>query len=261
MSELSTFKTFFVLEHAVREILRISVPAVTKAQLGPLDVHDADNRLRAWARRLLKRVNAQLVVTGQEHVDVSTGPYVTVSNHQSLYDIPILFEVLPLSLRMAAKKELFDLPVWGRAMTAAGFVKIDRGNRKKAYRALNEAAKRMKEQGISLHIAPEGTRSLDGTLGEFKRGAFTIAKMMGFPILPIAIDGAIRIHRSGAKTVSTDEEVTVSILEPVSPSDFDSLEALQEEVRSRIAAALGQSAASNQSGLPSQSQSQSQSQG
>jgi len=240
MTRVSPFSTLLVAGHAIGEILRISIPAVTKASFRGLEVEEADKELRAWAGRLLKRVKIELEVFGAGSLSVDRGPYVVVSNHQSLYDIPILFQALPLSLRMAGKKELFSIPIWGRAMSAAGFVEIDRSNRSKAYAALQEAGARMSEQGISLFIAPEGTRSRDGKVQTFKRGAFTVAKSMGFRVLPVAIDGAISVHRSGEKSVSLNEKVTVTILDSVSPSDFASVEAMSASVRESIIASLAQ---------------------
>src|SRR5690606_1025705 len=99
-------------------------------------------RLRRWAARLLQRVGADLKVSGSEHVERGPGPFVVVSNHQSLYDIPALYVGLPLSLRMAAKTELFRIPLWGSALRASGFVEINRSSPTEARRALQLAGER-----------------------------------------------------------------------------------------------------------------------
>lgn len=234
------FLSLGVLGHAVWETLAISIPAVQKARAGTLSIQEGDEKLRSWAAKVLRRVDAQLEITGEEEVDWQGGPYIVVSNHQSMYDIPVLFQALPLSLRMAAKQELFKTPVWGKAMLAAGFVKIDRANRQRAYQALGSAAAQMQRDGISLHIAPEGTRSKDGHLAPFKRGAFEIARTTGFSVLPVAIDGAIDVHSSGAWSVKRGCTIRVSLLPLLRPSEFEDAAALRAAAQARIAEALGQ---------------------
>lgn len=227
-----------VFAHAVLETAKISVPAVWRAQRGTLTDDFCDEELRSWSRQLLERAAVQLEVTGREHLLPGVTSYVVMSNHQSLYDIPTLFVALPLSLRMAAKAELFSVPVWGRAMTVAGFVKIDRKHPDSARHALEEAGRSMRERGLSLAISPEGTRSPDGSVRRFKRGGFEFARATGFPILPVAIDGTRHILPKGADRVHQGQLVRVTVLEPLVSPDFDDLEGLREAVRARIAQAL-----------------------
>ncbi len=186
-----------VFSHAVIETAKISLPAVWRAQRGTLTDSECDDLLREWSARLLSRADVKLEVSGLERLLPGAQSYVIMSNHQSLYDIPALFAALPLSLRMAAKAELFSVPVWGRAMTVAGFVKIDRKDPEKARRALETAGRSMAERGLSLAISPEGTRSPDGLVRRFKRGGFEFARATGFPILPVAIDGTRHILSKG----------------------------------------------------------------
>lgn len=220
------------------ETLAISIPTVWRARWGTFTIQDGDEKLRSWAGNILRQAQVDLQVTGLEHVELNKGPFIVVSNHQSLYDIPILFCALPLSLRMAAKKELFKTPIWGKAMLASGFVKLDRSNRKLAYEALGGAAAQMERHGISLYIAPEGTRTKDGKLGPFKRGAFEIARTMTFPLLPVVIRGAIDVHRSGEYRVNRGREVTVDILPPLDPAHYESAQHLREHVFTLIAEQL-----------------------
>lgn len=234
------FSSLGVLSHAVWETLAISLPAVQKARAGTLTIREGDEKLRSWAAKVLQRADARLEISGTESIDWERGPYIVVSNHQSMYDIPVLFQALPLSLRMAAKQELFKTPIWGQAMLAAGFVKIDRRNRQLAYEALGSAAAQMQRDGISLHIAPEGTRSKDGKLAPFKRGAFEIAKTTGFPVLPVAIDGAMDVHRSGEWKVKRGCSIRVSLLPLLDPNAFDDAAALRACAQASIAEALGQ---------------------
>ena len=228
-----------VFSHAIVETAKISVPAVWRSRRGTLSDDFCDEKLRSWSRRLLDRVELDLRVTGLDHLLPGVRSYVVMSNHQSLYDIPTLFVALPLSLRMAAKAELFSVPVWGRAMTVAGFVKIDRKDPERARAALAEAGATMQERGLSLSISPEGTRSSDGVVRRFKRGGFEFARATGLPILPVAIDGTRHILPKGADRVQLGQVVKVSVLEPLVSPNFEDLEALRESVRSRIAGALG----------------------
>lgn len=230
-----------VFSHAIVETAKISVPAVWRSHRGTLTDAFCDEKLRSWSQRLLDRVELDLRVTGLERLLPGEQSYVVMSNHQSLYDIPTLFVALPLSLRMAAKAELFSVPIWGRAMTVAGFVKIDRKDPESARAALAEAGATMQRRGISLAISPEGTRSSDGVVRRFKRGGFEFARATGLPILPVAIDGTRHILPKGADRVRLGQVVNVSVLEPLVSPNFEDFEALRESVRVRIAGALVQS--------------------
>ncbi len=228
-----------VLFHAMIETLRISIPTVLDARSGRLTTETCDRRLRSWSERLLSRVDAHVSVEGLENLERIPGPYVVVSNHQSHYDIPALLAALPLSLRMAAKKEIFSTPIWGKALHASGFVEIDRSNPKEAVRALRKAGDTMRRDSVSLFVAPEGTRSIDGELGKFKRGAFEVARVTGVPVLPVAIQGTRHIHQRGSCRLMKGCSVRVRILPPIAPVEFD--RALADRVRSSIAAALNMS--------------------
>ncbi len=235
---VSVLKSLTVLGHATFETLSISVPAVYKAQLGQLTTEACDEKLKRWSGHLLDFVGVRLEVRGIEQLQHETGPFIVVSNHQSLYDIPVLYQALPLSLRMAAKKELFRTPIWGKAMRAAGFVEIDRKNRDRAYQALGAAGALLRDEGLSLHLAPEGTRSKTGRLGRFKRGAFDLAQAAQLPVLPVCISGAIRVHRSGTMQVHRDQSVTVTLLPALHPNEFSTTEALRDAAHSAIEGCL-----------------------
>src|SRR6478609_7181268 len=176
--------------------LRISVPTLFDALLGRLTADVCDSRLDWWSKRLLEQAKVSIRVSGVENALGATRlaipgagkSFVVMSNHQSLYDIPALYQALPLRLRMVAKTELFRIPIWAQAMRAAGFVELDRSVRERAIESL-ERAKLALDRGTSIWIAPEGTRSRDGSLGAFKHGGFHLALGAGAPILPVTIDG------------------------------------------------------------------------
>ncbi len=227
-----------LLFHAMMETALISAPTVWESRRGTLTQAACDLRLRSWSERLLKRTETKLRVSGLEHLKTSAGPFVVVSNHQSHYDIPALYQALPLSLRMAAKQELFQIPLWGPALRASGFVEIDRSSPKAAFRALRAAGDHMKQEGLSLFVAPEGTRSETGELGPFKSGAFDLARIVRLPILPVAIDGTIQIHQKGSRHINKGVAVEIRVLSPIEARDFGPPRTLATTVRDRIENAL-----------------------
>jgi 1-acyl-sn-glycerol-3-phosphate acyltransferase len=178
-----------ILSRSIYATLRISVPTIYEVYRGTYRRSDGDARLRWWSRRLLELVELDSRIIDAERFMPAAGkPTILMSNHQSLYDIPLILATLPGSIRMLTKKELFRVPIWGRGMKAGEFVSIDRKDHRQALRDLGEARRKM-EDGILLWIAPEGTRSRDGRLGDFKKGGFMLAIETGARIFPIGIRG------------------------------------------------------------------------
>jgi 1-acyl-sn-glycerol-3-phosphate acyltransferase len=229
--------------HTARGILdtgRISVPTVVESLLGRLDADTCERRLAWWSRKLLDDARVELVVRGRENIPADAA--LVMSNHQSLYDIPVLFQaLLPGKLRMVAKAELFRVPIWGRAMLAAGFVKIDRSDRAQATASLRETGGALLRSGTSVWIAPEGTRSKTGEVGPFKSGGFHMALDMNLRILPVAIDGTRRVLPAKGALVSPGHRVVATILPPVDPAAYGEArrKELVADVRAAIVGALG----------------------
>jgi 1-acyl-sn-glycerol-3-phosphate acyltransferase len=171
----------------VYETLAISLPTMLEALAGRVTRPVCDQRLARWSHAVVKNARIHVEVVGRENL-AHGDTYLVMSNHQSHYDIPVLFYVLGPNLRMIAKKELFHVPVFGDAMRAAGFVEIDRSDRHAAIKNL-EAARALLSDGTHVWIAPEGTRSTTGRLGPFKKGGFYLALDAELPILPITISG------------------------------------------------------------------------
>jgi 1-acyl-sn-glycerol-3-phosphate acyltransferase len=151
-----------------------------------------------------------------------------------------MFQALGIPVRMVAKRELFGIPVMGPAMRYSGFVEVDRARHTRAMRSLNAARERMQSDGTSVWIAPEGTRSLDGKLGRFKRGGFHMAIDAGLRILPVTIDGSMRVHRSGDKEVHKGQSVRVVIHAPIDAPSFgrQRSDELMKAVRASIVSGL-----------------------
>ena len=157
------------------------------------NVHKVAN---IWGKILLTISNTKVQVIGKENI-LRGKPQVFMANHQSDFDILITLAYVPGQFRWIAKKELFAIPVFGRAMKGAGYIEIDRQNHEKALLSLDQAALRIRE-GKSVMTFPEGTRSRDGEIKAFKQGTFYLAIQSGAPIVPISIIGSGDIMPKGS---------------------------------------------------------------
>lgn len=201
-----------------------------------------DRVARIWARTWCLASGVKLVVEGLEHVTPNTG-YVVVSNHLSAFDIFAHFAAMPVPIRFLAKSELFRIPLFGAAMRRIGMVEVDRGAGRAAHYAINEGARRTMDRGWSLMIYPEGTRPRDGVLLPFKKGAFSIARKVGAPILPTAIIGSREVWKPKTKLIRPGR-ITVKIMAPI-PTEgmmIYELEGLRNQVYDQVREALGQAA-------------------
>jgi len=142
---------------------------------------------RPWAAMILLTCGVRVRVT-RNHRDLGQ-PAIYITNHQSLFDVLALIRALPGQYRIIAKKELFGIPVFGWALSMAGFIKLDRADRDQARASLGVAAARVRA-GRSLVVFAEGTRSPDGRLLPFKKGGFVLAIESGTPVVPISISGS-----------------------------------------------------------------------
>ena len=116
------------IAHAIWQTLGISVPTIWQGLRGSLTPEATDRRLAQWSAAIVRRAGIDLRVEGAEHATRGES-FVLMSNHQSLYDVPVIYQSLDRRIRMVAKKELFRVPIWGRAMHAAGFISLDRQSR------------------------------------------------------------------------------------------------------------------------------------
>jgi 1-acyl-sn-glycerol-3-phosphate acyltransferase len=226
--------TLMHLSRAVVETARISLPTLVEAVSGRLTPEACDARLLSWSQTLIEQAGIDLQVSGLGRLPEDEA-FVVMSNHQSHYDIPVMFQALRRRVRMVAKSELFKIPVWGRAMRAAGFVEIDRQNRAQAIQSL-EHAKAALERGTSIWIAPEGTRGPGDRLLSFKQGGFHLALSTGARILPVSIDGTSRVLAAHGRHVHDGVTVRVTVGEPIAVSDYGEArrEALVAAVRTAI---------------------------
>ncbi len=190
--------------------------------------------IRAWSAAWLVPAGCELEVVGREKVD-TTRSYVVVANHLSNLDVMVCFQAIPLPIRYLAKKELFSIPLLATAMRSIGIVEVDRQARSAAIESVNQQSSRVIQHGDSLIIYPEGTRSRDGDLKPFKKGAFTMAVAAGMAVVPVTIHGTWEMWRPGGKTIRRGK-VTVVIDDPL-PTDGmqrEDVEALRKQVREII---------------------------
>ncbi|MBN8570829.1 MAG: 1-acyl-sn-glycerol-3-phosphate acyltransferase [Ignavibacteria bacterium] len=150
---------------------------------------------RAFSKITLAVAGVKLTVEGKENIKKGES-YIFVTNHQSMFDIPILMQAAPSNIRFIYKKSLTQIPIFGWAMYLSGYIPIDRSDARAAMKTLKDAAKRL-VHGISLVIFPEGTRSEDGRLGEFKRGTFILAEGSDAKIIVGTIINSYKILSKG----------------------------------------------------------------
>ena len=140
---------------------------------------------RVWCRLIAGTAGARVTVHGAEHIRPGVS-YVFLSSHQSYMDIPAMLGYLPAQLRIAARKSLFRIPFMGWHLTRAGHIPIDRSSTQNAIASMQRAASYL-DDGICAFVFPEGTRSRDGVLHSFKKGAFKLAIQARAPIIPVTI--------------------------------------------------------------------------
>ena len=155
-------------------------------------------------------------VEGIENLDPK-GTYVMVLNHNSMVDILSIYN-LPLVFKWVSKKEVYRIPIVGRLLLAHGDIVINRASTKEAMQLVHTRGKEWLAKGASVAIFPEGTRSKDGEIHNFKAGAFILAKDAEVPILPIVLEGTDRVARKGF-FMNWSNRITIKILPPVSKQD------------------------------------------
>ena len=196
---------------------------------------------RWWCRLIAWSIFARIRVHGVEHVRAEQ-PYVYMANHSSLIDTPALFGYLPFPFHIMAKRELFFVPFMGWHLWTAGHFPIDRRDRRKTVRSLRRVIEGVRD-GKSLAVFPEGTRTRDGRLQEFKPGSFKIALRAGVPIVPVTIRGTFALLPS-TTLAPRPGRVEVILGEPIETRDYDEkhlkelIERTQDVIRRTLAGTI-----------------------
>jgi 1-acyl-sn-glycerol-3-phosphate acyltransferase len=159
-----------------------------------------DPVIRLWARLVLWGAGIEIRGEGVETIDRAKR-YILIANHHSYFDIPCIFAAIPQPIRFMAKKSLFSIPIFGWALRRAGFIPIDRKNRRTAVKSFDLAVERIRK-GNTIVIFPEEGRSSEVAMRPFQRGAFLLAIRSELPILPLAIDGTYEVLRVGATRIT-----------------------------------------------------------
>ena len=196
-----------------------------------------------WSRLILRTTGVRVTVAGGERLD-GTRSVVLASNHQSIYDIPILFASLPLQLRIVAKASLGRFPFLGWHLRRTGHLLVDRTN---PGADIVRRMRRLVDESHSLIVFPEGTRSSDGRVGRFKKGSFLVAIDAGLPVVPVSVAGSRHIMTKGRLMVRPGD-VKVTVHDPVPSAGISRDRAIEfaNQVRDVVRAGVDEPPASQE---------------
>ena len=194
---------------------------------------------RAWASLILKTTGVHARVSGLDRLDPGRS-YVFAANHQSIYDIPILFAMLPLQLRIVAKASLGRFPFLGWHLQRTGHLLVDRRNPGAGVVA---KMRRLVSEAHSLIVFPEGTRSPNGVVGRFKRGTFLVALDAQLPVVPVSVSGSSHVMKKGRLMVQPGD-VRVVVHEPIATAGLarEHVTELAERVRAIVRSGVAEPA-------------------
>ena len=191
---------------------------------------------RTWSWLILATTGVSVDVRGLDRLNPAR-TYIFVSNHQSIYDIPVIFANLPYQLRIIAKESLGSFPFLGWHLRRSGHLLVDRKRPDRA--GILDRWRALVKEGLSLIIFPEGTRSADGRLGPFKAGSFLLAIEAKLPIVPVSVDGTRFVMHKGELTTRPGA-VRLTLHPPVETEALDVSAArdLAEQVRGVVAGSV-----------------------
>lgn len=180
----------------------------------------------------VKAAGIRVRLEGLENVQPGVR-YIFLSNHVSNLDPPILLPRIPGKTSVFLKRELMKIPLLGTAMRMGKFIPVSRGNSREEAKQSVDAAADALNSGLHITVFPEGTRSADGSLLPFKKGAFFLAEETGAPIIPVVISGTERMMPKGSQRIKPGEAY-IRFLAPIRPQDAASREDLMERVRTAM---------------------------
>ena len=224
---ISYIKAFFISIHCI-------IVAVLTILVSPIDRKGKITHYlsKYFGGGILLIAGVKVETVGLEKINAEDN-YIFISNHLSYFDIPILMKAIPNNVRFIYKDSLTKIPVLGWGMYLGKYIPINREKVREAMKSLKKAAERIKN-GISVVIFPEGTRSMDGTLGEFKRGIFVMADEAKVPLVPTTIIGSNSIMPRGKFQIRSGK-VKVVFSNPV---EYRKDKNLIEEIKSEISNSL-----------------------
>lgn len=196
--------------------------------------------IRAWGGVQLWLLGIKVEVIGEEHRLVD-GPAILLFNHVTTLDLQVLSVTWTKDTSLVYKKEFRKIPLMGRLMRFFGMIEVNRGHREDAIRSIDAAAKQVRDQGLKLLIAPEGTRSGSGRLGPFKKGPFHMALQTRAPIL-ISVMRGLEVLAPNNTMLVRSGHLQVEYLPPIPTTDWQRKTLTQHiaSVRQVYLDALGQ---------------------
>lgn len=193
----------------------------------------------AWAPGMLRIGSSPVTIVGADRVDWSK-PHVIVANHQGNADIPALFVTVGAPLRFLAKRSVAWIPFIGWLMRLARFPFIERGNARAGRASIDRVAERIRRESLNVVVFPEGTRSPEGTILPFKRGAFILALEAQVPVVPIAIEGSgISLPRASFRIFPHPIKVTIGEPIPTEGLGLSARDELADRAEDAIQRMLG----------------------
>jgi 1-acyl-sn-glycerol-3-phosphate acyltransferase len=217
---MNRIKKNWILFKCAMAVLNVSLKVIYYALIRKSLKPRIEDAMKQWGDDTMRYIQGTLIVNDPHHMNQLNGKkIIIISNHESLLDIPIIYAGLTGPIRMVAKKELSRVPIWGRAMKLADVPLIDRKNKKEAVKSLQFAGSLL-EKGIKIWIAPEGTRTRDGQLQKFKKGAFVMAIQTGATIIPVGIKGAYDIMPAKTTELNLGQTITLNIGEAIDASEY-----------------------------------------
>ena len=195
---------------------------------------------RLWGKFILFFTGVRYSVKGLDNLNPK-GPYIFACNHASGYDVPLAFAGLPYWLISIAKIELKSVFILGWVMETAGHIFVDRKRSENAIASLEKSKKSLINNPRSILLFPEGTRTMDGELGFFKRGGLMLSMDTGIPIVPVGLVGTFRMLKKGTWSFE-NQPLEIRIGNPIHPKTFsnDSKNSLAKYVKSQVQALLDQ---------------------
>jgi len=197
-----------------------------------------DETVIIFMEKIIKISGARVKVTGFEALDKNE-TYLFVSNHQSNFDIPLLYTYSPIKMAFVAKQEMRKIPIMGKLMELRGHIFMNRDNPKDAVKSIQKGIEVLKS-GASLAVFPEGSRSKGEEMGSFKPGALRLAIKSGVKVVPVVINGSYNLMEANGGRVKP-ADVEIKCLEPLDPKNYKDAVKLTEELESIIKNELQQS--------------------
>ncbi|MFB6320456.1 lysophospholipid acyltransferase family protein [Saccharicrinis sp. FJH54] len=233
------YKVYFVIVFIPLQVLFTIISALLCIILFPLIGPDRVSHHIGlfWGRSIVYSSLTPVKVYGREKLDPSKS-YILIANHASSFDIYTIFGWIGYNIRWVMKKELTKIPLFGWATRASGQIAVDRSNSQAAIDSINAARETLKP-GVSIMFFPEGTRSRDGKLKVFKKGAYHFAFDMRLDLVPITIKGAYKVKTPG-KFLGSKGKIEIFIHDPVKIDSHDrnEMNKLIDKTREIIAAPL-----------------------